>query len=114
MTASTPPVENPPTVNVVKAGRAIPVKFSLNGDQGLEIFEEGYPKSIPIICNNTPASGVIEDTVNAGMSSLSYDTETGQYIYVWKTEKKWANTCRKLVVLLNDGTYHEAYFIFKK
>ena len=108
-----PPVGNLPTRNVVKAGRAIPVKFSLSGDQGLNIFEDGYPKSIPIKCDGTGPLGDIEDTVTAGKSSLSYDTATDQYIYVWKTDKIWANTCRKLVVLLNDGTYHEAYFTFE-
>jgi hypothetical protein len=110
-----PPVEDLPTRNVVKAGRAIPVKFSLNGDQGLNIFEYGYPKSWKIQCSDgTDPIGYIENTVNAaGGSILSYDALADQYIYVWKTEKIWANTCRKLVVLLNDGTYHEAYFTFK-
>jgi Domain of unknown function (DUF4082) len=32
------PVNNMPTLNVAKAGSAIPVKFSLGGDQGLDIF----------------------------------------------------------------------------
>jgi len=39
------PVDNPPTLNQVKVGRSIPVKFGLGGDQGLDIFAEGYPKS---------------------------------------------------------------------
>ena len=32
------PVDNLPTLNVVNAGRAIPVKFGLGGDYGLSIF----------------------------------------------------------------------------
>src|SRR6266545_1132510 len=40
-----PPVDNPPAVNVVNAGRAIPVKFSLSGDKGLNIFAAGFPVS---------------------------------------------------------------------
>jgi len=32
-------------INPVNAGGAIPVKFSLSGDQGLSIFEQGYPRS---------------------------------------------------------------------
>jgi len=40
-----PPVDNPPVVNVVNAGRAIPVKFSLGGNKGLNIFAPGYPVS---------------------------------------------------------------------
>src|SRR5207237_6662926 len=32
------PVGNPPVLNAVNAGRAIPVKFSLSGNKGLDIF----------------------------------------------------------------------------
>ena len=106
------PVDND-VLNVAKAGRAIPVKFSLNGDQGLEIFEVDYPKSIPIKCNGEEPVGEIEDTVTAGGSSLSYDDIEDEYTYVWKTEKGWANSCRQLVVRLNDGTSYEANFKFK-
>jgi len=103
-------------VNVAKAGRAIPLKFSLDGYQGLEleIFATGYPKSISFKCPDDD-SFVSSDlpTVTAGKSSLSYDADADQYIYVWKTFKEWAGTCRKLVVLLNDGTSLEADFTFK-
>ena len=107
------PVDNPPTLNSVKAGRAIPVKFSLNGDQGLDIFEDGYPKSYKIDCNSTTDVDGIEETMAAGKSSLSYDAGTDQYIYVWKTEKAWAGDCRQLVVKLNDGKSYYANFKFK-
>ena len=109
-----PPVDNLPVLNVAKAGSAIPVKFSLGGDQGLDIFDPGYPKSQTIACSVTdPVSGV-EETVNAGASSLSYDPGTNQYTYVWKTDKKWANTCRQLMIKLNDGTEHRANFMLSK
>jgi len=35
-------------------------------------------------------------------------------IYVWKTDSAWAGTCRQLLVTLNDGTQHIAYFQFTK
>ncbi|MBI5825202.1 MAG: PxKF domain-containing protein [Chloroflexi bacterium] len=106
------PVDNLPTLNIVNAGRAIPVKFKLAGDQGLNIFPIGYPASTSVACGTT-AEDVIEETVTAGSSSLSYNTTTGQYTYVWKTNKAWAGTCRTLVIKLNDGTYHRANFKFK-
>src|SRR5258706_2774270 len=37
-----PPVDNPTAVNVLKAGRAVPVKFSLGGNQGLDIFAPSF------------------------------------------------------------------------
>lgn len=38
-----PPVSDEPAVNDVHAGQAIPIKFTLNGDQGLNIFNTGDP-----------------------------------------------------------------------
>jgi dipeptidyl aminopeptidase/acylaminoacyl peptidase len=106
------PVDNLPTLNTVNAGKAIPVKFSLDGFQGLDIFAPGYPSSIVVGCGVT-AVDAVEQTVSAGSSSLSYDANTDQYIYVWKTEKAWAGICRTLVIKLDDGTYHQANFKFK-
>jgi len=107
------PVDNLPTLNLVKAGSAIPVKFSLGGDWGLDVFAAGYPKSQTIPCDSTDPVDGIESTVNAGGSSLTYDPVTDQYVYVWKTDKSWATTCRQLVVRLADGTNHYANFKFK-
>jgi hypothetical protein len=107
------PVDNSPAVNKAKAGSAIPVKFSLGGDQGLDIFPTGYPLTKAGACDLT-GSDVIEQTVTAGGSSLHYDPATDQYTYVWKTDRAWAGTCRQLVVGLNDGTTHTAWFNFVK
>ncbi len=106
------PVDNN-MLNSVKAGSAIPVKFSLNGNQGLNIFAAGYPVSRSLACG-TAVQDDIEETVTAGSSSLTYDPVANQYIYVWKTDKGWANSCRTLVVKLADGTMHTANFSFKK
>src|SRR6266511_3839826 len=108
-----PPVDNPPAVNVVNAGRAIPVKFSLSGDKGLNIFAAGFPVSQQIACGDGAPESEIEQTVTAGGSSLSYDAESDTYTYVWKTEKPWAGTCRQLIVRLNDGSERVAFFKFK-
>jgi Domain of unknown function (DUF5011)/HYR domain/Domain of unknown function DUF11 len=107
------PVNNPPTLNNVNAGRAIPVKFSLSGNKGLDIFPVGSPQSGVIPCDASLLVTDLTDTVTAGNSSLSYDAGSGQYIYVWKTESSWAGTCRQLVVTLNDGSVHIANFKFR-
>jgi fibronectin-binding autotransporter adhesin len=109
------PVDNAPANNEVKAGRAIPVKFSLGGDQGLDIFESGYPKSVEMPCESTASVDAIEQTLSGNSSHLTYDATTDTYTYVWKTDKGWAGTCRQLVVKLNDGsTEHVANFTFVK
>ena len=108
------PVDNLPILDQVKAGSAIPVKFSLNGNMGLNIFETNYPASKAIVCDSTASVDAIEATVTAGGSSLTYDSIANQYIYVWKTDKLWSNSCRQLVVKLIDGTTHYANFKFTK
>jgi hypothetical protein len=108
------PVDNPPTLNVVKAGSGIPLKFSLSGDQGLDIVAFGYPASYGVDCNTSAPLDTVEQTVTAGASSLSYDADVDQYVYVWKSDKAWAGTCRRLDVTLIDGTRHIAHFKFAK
>ena len=108
------PVDNPPTSNRAKAGGGVPVKFGLGGDQGLNVFAAGYPKSEKIDCSSSGSLDDIEQTVTAGGSSLSYNATADQYTYTWKTDKTWAGTCRKLTVRLSDGSDHAAYFTFTK
>ncbi len=101
------PVDNLPSWNKAKAGSAIPVKFSLGGDYGLNILKAGYPKAIQIACpNSSEPTDAIEETVTAGGSSLSYDPYLDEYIYVWKTNKLWAGKCYQFDLGLNDDTSH--------
>lgn len=106
------PVDNPPLVNTMKAGSAVPVKFSLGGNQGLAIFAAGYPKSQAIACGSGNPTDSIEETVTAGGSTLTYDVTTDQYKYVWKTDKTWKG-CRQLLLQFTDGTTKTALFQFK-
>jgi hypothetical protein len=107
------PVDNPPIFNEMKAGQAVPVKFSLSGNKGLNIFAAQSPSSVQIACDNAATILPVEETVNAGFSTLSYDATSDRYDYVWKTDGGWKNTCRQLNVILNDGTTHSAKFKFK-
>jgi hypothetical protein len=109
------PVDNLPALNSVKAGQAIPVKFNLAGNQGLNIFfSPTYPTSAPITCGNTASADPIEQTLNAGNSSLTYDTSGNQYVYVWKTDNSWSGQCRTLTLKVVDGSVRQANFYFTK
>jgi uncharacterized repeat protein (TIGR01451 family) len=105
------PIGNPPVLNAVNAGRAIPVKFSLSGNKGLNIFAADSPYTVSYNCATNDPGVDITETTTAGGSSLSYSPDT--YHYTWKTESSWAGTCRQLVVTLNDGSVHVANFKFK-
>lgn len=108
------PIDNNGVFNKAKAGSAIPVKFNLGGNQGLNIFASGSPSSKKINCDASATSDPVEETVTAGQSTLTYDAAAQQYVYVWKTDKSWGGTCRQLSVALNDGTTHVANFNFTK
>jgi len=99
--------------NTVHAGSAVPIKFSLGGDRGLDVFAAGSPSSVPVACEGA-AAGASEPTVTPGNSSLTYDPVADRYTYVWKTQKAWAGSCRQLLVTLADGTSHSAMFEFTK
>ncbi len=107
------PVDAPPTINQVKSGSAIPVKFSLGAYYGLDIFAPHYPRSSVMVCN-VKEYDVIEETVRAGHSELIYDPATGQYIYICKTERSWSGTCRILTLRFRDGREVYAFFQFTR
>jgi len=105
-----PPVDNPPILNTVTAGQAIPVKFSLGGDFGLGILAAGSPSSVKVECSDTEVPDEIETTTTSN-SGLSFGG--GQYTYVWKTDKTWKGQCRRFSLKLIDGTSHSADFKFR-
>jgi hypothetical protein len=107
------PISNLPVVNMVKAGSAIPIKFSLSGNKGLNIFAADYPASGVVACNSNDPAVDLTEIDAPGNSVLTYNAVSDQYHYNWKTLKAWENTCRQLVVKLNDGTEHRANFKFK-
>jgi hypothetical protein len=86
------------------AGRMLPIRFSLDGDEGLAIFAAGFPKVQP--CGGgatTPAAG----------TGPTYDASTNTYQWNWNTDKAWAGTCRTLLIGLKDGTTHSVSVTFR-
>lgn len=108
------PVDNAPTANKLRAGSAVPIKFSLGEDKGLNILASESPSSRRVSCDASAPVSTVEETVAAGGSALQYDSSGNQYIYVWKTDSGWGNTCREFNLLLKDGTVHKAIFHFSR
>ena len=107
------PVDMAPTVNVTKAGRTIPIKFRLGGNQGLEVLAEGSPSSVLHACLRSAPQDTIETSLTGGEGALTYDEGADLYTYTWKTPKSFANSCRTFVLELSDGTSHVAEFEFR-
>lgn len=99
------PVATYPTATAMKAGQSVPVKFSLHGDQGSNIFAAGSPAWLPCgaLDGSAPADG-----------ALSYNASLDRYTFLAASSKTWAGTCRDLIVTLRDGTIHRARFTFGK
>jgi Tol biopolymer transport system component len=91
-----------PAANPLPAGEAIPLKFRLHGNQGLDVLAAGSPVWAPCGAGDTtPAHG-----------SLSYNASNDRYTYLAATDKAWSGTCRDLVLTLRDGTSHRARIAF--
>lgn len=59
-------------------------------------------------------TSAVTETTNAGTSSLAYDQATDTYTFVWKTDKAWSNSCRRLLLRFTDGSTADAEFRFTK
>jgi len=104
-----PPISNLPTLNVANAGNSIPIKFSLSGFRGFNLFAQGYPASQAMTC-----AGVLTGPVQqVAADGFTYETLLDQYKYIWRTDRRWMGTCRQLIVRFRDGTEKRANFRFQ-
>lgn len=108
-----PPV-NGDVPNLAAAGSAIPVRFSLGGFRGMDIFSAGSPSVHLVSCTTLEPGADVEETVTAGASSLSYDASSDGYTYVWKTHRAWTDSCRRLLLDFTDGSQEIAVFDFRR
>lgn len=104
-TGFAPPAVDFPSAASMKAGEAVPLKFSLNGNQGVDIFAASSPSWLPC--------GAVDGTTRAD-GTLSYNASADRYTFLASTPKTWAGSCRDLIMTLRDGTTHRARFTFTK
>jgi hypothetical protein len=106
------PARNAPVLNERVAGWILLLRFSLGGNRGMNILQDGYPKSVQVSCATAPAVAGTEDPTTYA-PGLVFIPIIEQYIYVWKSDPAWAGTCRKFILRLNDGSEHVAYYTFR-
>jgi hypothetical protein len=107
------PVRNPPATNRWRAGSPVPIRFELHGDQGRDVIEEGWPQVAEIDCGSgaEPAGG--EPARHPRwFRELAFRKRTARYVFLWRTRREWAGTCRQFLLRLNDGTMKRADFEF--
>jgi uncharacterized protein len=100
----------PAGVTTIKAGASHPVKFSLDGDQGMAVLGG----NLLLQQHACPTGGSIGSPIVAAQSEpFSYDLLTDSYKFVWKTQKAWAGLCGTLSVPLADGQTYTLEVRFK-
>jgi hypothetical protein len=104
-------LKNLPEVNESNLGTQF-IRFSLGGDQGLDIFKNDHPMSASYPCGTTPPSTGSEPTRLQGESGFRYDAGADEYTVKWNIDKSWKNTCRVFVLGLSDGSTHNVAFHF--
>jgi len=87
--------------NRARAGSSVPLKFSIGEYDGLDILAAGSPSVA--VCDATGAG-------SAAAGRLSYDADADLYVYVWKTDRAWAGSCREVTVRLDDGSAKSVRF----
>ena len=106
---------NPPAQNTASAGSTVVVRYQLkdaNSTSVSALSSFTALNSYPASCLTLVSTGEAEQ-VNATGNGLRYDSATGQFIFNWKTDKSWSNSCRLLEVTLADGTKHNALMQFR-
>ena len=104
------PPSAPNGVTEIKAGSAHPVKFSLDGPQGMAVLD-GNPTFQRHAC---PTGAAIGQPISTTASEpFAYDPATDTYRFTWKTQKAWAGWCGTLTVALADGERYDLEVRFK-
>ena len=108
------PVDNPDVVNRGKAGQTYAVKFRLLDSDGAVVTTTCSVTDIryQVVEGFTSIDGTdTVETTASGAAGLRYDPETQKFVYNWKTPSEPGNYV--LIVELDDGTRHEAFFTLR-
>ncbi|HEU0024113.1 MAG TPA: DVUA0089 family protein [Thermoleophilaceae bacterium] len=108
------PVEDRPAVNRVRAGRTVPVRFSLAGFHGRHVLADGYPQIAEVECGSAEDAPEGEPARLRGRKRVYWSRWGRSYVLFWKTRRSWAGSCRQFLLGLADGTVHRADFRLKR
>jgi hypothetical protein len=107
------PVDMSGTLNTIKGGSTVPIKFELFAGN-TEMSDPDNVKSLQyakVNCDGSAPTDAIE-MVATGSTQLRYDTTAGQFVYNWKTPTG-AGTCYKATITAQDGSAKSALFKLK-
>ncbi len=109
-----PPIKNVPLVNSAKAGSTVPVKWRITNRCGTPIADPASfisLSSYSVDCASLSGAPIGPAETAAGESGLQ-NLGGGYWQFNWKVPKSYAGQCRTMVLTLEDGSTHSAYFKF--
>ena len=108
------PTDNQPTVNTVRNGATVPLKFEVFRDT-TELTDTSVVASlryVQVSCSTfsgSPTEAI--ELTTSGSTSLRYDTTAGLFIFNWQTPKQ--KICAIVTITTIDGDALSANFQFK-
>ncbi|HWH14203.1 MAG TPA: PxKF domain-containing protein, partial [Miltoncostaeaceae bacterium] len=107
---SPPPV---PRLTRATAGGRVNVQFDLGADRGEDVLAPVAPAvSQRVACGDGAPQGAEAPVLSAKRSVVYFDGRLRRYVLPWRTDRRWAGTCRRLVLRLSDGAQYAADFRF--
>jgi hypothetical protein len=110
------PIDKPTTMNVSKAGQAIPLKWRLldANDQPFTTLTSVSVKVADLNCALGTSTDLLEEYA-AGSSGLQ-NLGDGYYSFAWKTPTSYLNSCKSVGLDLGEGSVRSplAYVRFTK
>jgi hypothetical protein len=104
------PVDNPPVLNVAKAGQSIPLKWRLVDANGTPVPDLAgvTVTAVSMSCSLGTTPDQIEEYAAGG--SGFQNLGNGYYQFNWKTPGGYANSCKTLKLDLGEGTGRDTAF----
>ncbi|MFC5578935.1 PxKF domain-containing protein [Lysobacter niabensis] len=105
------PVQNLPVLNVIKAGRSIPLRWRVLDAQGAPVsnLATASVNAVPISC---PSASENRISTHGGSIGQLQNLGNGYYQLDWMAASSLRNSCRRLDLDLGDGQLHSAQFKF--
>ena len=108
------PIDAAPTLNRVKAGQAVPLRWRLLDASGAPVVDLAPVRlfSTSLDCGAGAAIDPVEEVAAGGSGLLNLGN--GYYLLNWKSLASYADSCRNLHLDIGDGVSHDAYFRFTR
>lgn len=111
------PVDNPPVLNTVNSGQAIPLKWRITDANDVPVLTlaSAGVTAVTINCDLATTADQLEEYATGASGLLNLGD--GYYQFNWATPKSYRNSCKEMRLNLSEGSttspvFHKANFRF--